>query len=108
MEESAVFSLDSLVADLKGSGQSWLPFLTVPTLRTGLYSLPAGATDQQEPHTRDEVYYVIEGRATLTVGGRKHSVKPGDVVFVGAHAVHRFHDIEEALLQLVFFSEADP
>ena len=107
MEEPAVFSLDSLVAKLKESEQSYLPFLTVPTLRAGLYTLPAGGTDHQEPHDRDEVYYVIEGRSRMTIDGKQYALKPGDVIFVEAHAVHRFYDIVEPLLLLVLFSEAE-
>lgn len=107
MDKPAAFSLDSLVAELKGSGQSYLPFLTVPTLRAGLYALPAGGTDHQEPHDRDELYYVIEGRSRMSIDGKQYALKPGDVIYVEAHAVHRFYDITEPLLLLVFFSEAE-
>ncbi len=107
MDEPAVFPLDSLVAGLKESGQPYLPFLTVPTLRAGLYALPAGGTDHQEPHDRDEVYYVIEGRSRMSIGGKQYALKPGDVIFVEALAAHRFFDIKEPLLLLVFFSEAE-
>lgn len=107
MEKPAVFPLDSLVAELKGSGQAYLPFLTEPTLRSGLYALPAGATDHQEPHNRDEVYYVIEGRSSMTIDGKQYAVKPGDVIFVEAHTPHRFYDIADSLLVLVFFSEVE-
>lgn len=108
MAEQTVFSLDSLVVQLRESGQSYLPFLSVPTLRAGLYALQAGATDGQAPHNKDEVYYVLEGRARITIDGAEHPVAQGDVIFVEAFAEHRFHDIEESLLLLVFFSEADP
>jgi quercetin dioxygenase-like cupin family protein len=35
-------------------------------------------------------------------------VKAGSVVYVRAHADHRFFNIEEELKVLVFFSAADP
>ena len=101
-----VYALDSLAAALKDSGESWLPFLTVPTLRTGLYRLEKGSTDGQSPHNRDEVYYVIEGVARITIGEVEYTVKRGDVIFVKAHTKHQFHGIEMDLLLLVFFTEA--
>ena len=104
----AVYSLDSLVAQLDESSRAYLPFLGVPTLRSGLYRLESGSVDQQEPHGKDEVYYVIEGRSRMSIGEREYAVAPGDVIFVGATQKHRFRAIEEDLLLLVFFSEAIP
>ncbi len=103
-----VFKLADLVKQLEESGRPYLPFLTVPTLRTGLYALPAGGVDRQQPHGKDEVYYVIKGRSGMTIDGQEYTVAPGDVIFVAAQAEHRFHDIEEDLQLLVFFSEAEP
>ena len=102
-----VFQLADLVAQLEASRRNYLPFLNEPTLRTGLYALPAGATDTQQPHDKDEVYYVIDGRAAITIGEEMFEVEPGSVIFVEAHINHRFHDITEDLQLLVFFSEAD-
>ncbi|MFQ5568694.1 MAG: cupin domain-containing protein [Rhodothermales bacterium] len=103
-----IFQLDELLSQLEASGRAYLPFLNKPTLRTGLYVLPAGAEDRQQPHDRDEVYYVIQGRASMTVGEDQYIVQPGSVIFVEAHAAHRFHTIMEDLHVLVFFSEAPP
>ena len=103
-----VFQLADLVAQLNESGRPYLPFLNVPTLRAGLYALPAGSTDGQQPHDKDEVYYVIQGRASMTIDDEEYTIEPGSVIFVAAHAEHRFHHIQEDLQLLVFFSEAEP
>jgi mannose-6-phosphate isomerase-like protein (cupin superfamily) len=73
-------------------------------LSVGLYTLRAGAVDSQSPHREDEVYYAVRGRAMLHVTGGEHPVRPGTVLFVPAGAVHRFHDIEEDLVLLVFWA----
>jgi mannose-6-phosphate isomerase-like protein (cupin superfamily) len=67
---------------------------------------PAGAVDEQLPHTEDEVYHVTAGRAVLHVGGERWEVGPGSVAFVAAGADHRFVDIAEDLETLVFWSPA--
>jgi mannose-6-phosphate isomerase-like protein (cupin superfamily) len=77
------------------------------SLSVGLYCLPAGGTDPQDPHTEDEVYYVVSGRATIEVDGERSPVEPGDVVFVEREVDHRFLDIEEELAVLVFFAPAE-
>lgn len=73
-------------------------------LSVGLYTLAAGAVDDQNPHLEDEVYYAVRGRATLHVDGHEHRVNPGSLLFVPARAVHRFHDIVEELVLLVFWA----
>lgn len=103
-----VFQRADLAAQLEASGRAYLPFLNEPTLRAGLYALPADDVDGQQPHDKDEVYYVMQGRSGMTIDGEAYTVEPGSVIFVAARAEHRFHDIEEDLQLLVFFSEAEP
>ncbi len=85
-------------------GDPWQEFLKVPSLRTGLYVLPAGSVDTQSPHTEDEIYYVVRGRGRFTADGSEMDVEAGAVLFVAAHVEHRFHSIEEDLEVLVFFA----
>ncbi len=101
------FDLERIEAEQAGSDHAYHEFLRVPALSCGLYVLPAGGTDSQGPHTEDEVYYVLHGRATLDVGNHEHLVHPGSVVYVPAQLPHRFHSIEEDLKILVVFAPAE-
>ena len=105
------FDLKSLEAERLSLARPYFEFLRVPAMSAGIYLLPAGGTDKQKPHGQDEIYYVIRGRAGLTIqdgtGQRILSVKAGDVIFVEALREHRFHSIEEELLLLVFFAPAE-
>src|SRR6478609_8042184 len=82
-------------------------FMRVPDLSAGIYTLDAGTTDRQQPHTEDELYYVVAGRAMVTVGTDTRPVVPGTVLFVAAAVPHRFHDIAERLELLVIFGPAE-
>ncbi len=101
------FELTQLIAERERSGQPYLEFLRVDSLSAGLYVLPAGGVDRQQPHTEDEVYYVASGRGAIAVAGESRSVAAGSVVFVKAGVEHRFHSIEEELVILVFFAPAE-
>lgn len=89
------------------SGRLYHEFLRVPDLSAGIYTLDAGATDPQSPHTEDELYYVVAGRGLISVGDETRPVVPGSVVFVAAAVPHRFHDIAERLELLVLFGPAE-
>ena len=104
MADMNAFELSQLLAERETSGRAYLEFLRVPSLSMGLYVLPAGGTDPQQPHTEDEVYYVAGGRASIRVGSEDRAVEPGSVVFVEAGIEHRFHTIREGLTVLVFFA----
>ena len=94
-------------AERSAGNTAYHEFLSVPDLSAGLYVLEAGAVDGQSPHTEDELYVVMEGRATVTVGDEERSIRPGSLIFVGAGVVHRFHDIEERLVLVVAFGPAE-
>jgi mannose-6-phosphate isomerase-like protein (cupin superfamily) len=101
------FELREVEAIRRESGKLYQEFLRVPDLSAGLYVLEAGATDPQQPHREDELYYVVSGQASITVGDEERPVGPGSLVFVGAEVAHRFHDITERLELLVVFGPAE-
>jgi mannose-6-phosphate isomerase-like protein (cupin superfamily) len=101
------FELDDLRAALAAAGRLYLEFLRVPALSMGLYELPAGGVDPQQPHTEDEVYYVVRGAGRIRVGDEDRAVTAGSVVFVAAGIEHRFHSITADLAILDFFAPAE-
>jgi mannose-6-phosphate isomerase-like protein (cupin superfamily) len=97
--------LDGMIAQARSAPDGYVAeVLRSDLLSVGLYLLPAGGNDHQEPHNEDEVYYAVRGRATLRVGSEDHPVNPGTVLFVPALATHFFHDISEELVLVVFWA----
>lgn len=99
-----VFRLEQLSADNEARNQPWLEFLRTASLSMGLYQLKAGQVDQQRPHTEDEVYFVISGKAWFRSDEQTLAVGPGTLIFVERTVEHRFFDILEDLTVLVFFA----
>lgn len=91
----------------RATGGPWAQLLSVPDLSCGLYVLAPGEPDRQRPHTEDEVYVVLTGRARFTAGADTVGCGPGDVLFVPAGVPHRFHDIAEELRLVVVFGPAE-
>lgn len=98
------FNLNNLVSESAQTNRRWHEFLRVPSLSVGLYHLKAGQPDKQQPHTEDEVYYVLHGRASFRAGEQQQAVAPGMLIFVERSVEHRFYDITEDLTVLVFFA----
>ncbi len=102
------FKINDLLETLEKSGRHYREFLRTDAMSAGIYELPAFSEDMQTPHSEDEIYYVVRGRAKFfceaTGARRNREVGPGSVLFVGANADHRFHSIAEDLVVLVFFA----
>ncbi len=100
------FDFPDQIKKAQQAGKDSLEFLRVPALSLSTYRLAAGGPDPQQPHTEDEVYYVVRGRARFRAGADDCGVQPGTVLFVEANVEHRFHSITEDLELLVVFAPA--
>jgi mannose-6-phosphate isomerase-like protein (cupin superfamily) len=75
------------------------------TLSIEIYA-PRGR-DPQSPHTRDEVYAVVQGSGQFRNGRDRHPFGPGDVLFVPAGVEHRFEEFTDDLVVWVIFYGPD-
>jgi mannose-6-phosphate isomerase-like protein (cupin superfamily) len=103
----STYSLTQLLQQQESTGKLYLEFLRRPSMSLGVYALPAGTVDPQEPHSEDEVYFVHGGRAQIRINEEDFDVQPGSIIFVARQVPHRFHSITEELKVLVFFAPAE-
>lgn len=107
MSKASFFEISQVEQQRARSGKLYGEFLRVPAMSAGVYVLPAGGADPQSPHKEDEMYYVVRGKARMRAGAEDQPVGPGSVIFVAAGVEHRFYDISEELVVLVFFAPAE-
>ncbi len=75
------------------------------TLSVELYA-PRGQ-DEQTPHRQDELYIVVSGSGTFSLGSERQPFGPGDVLFVPAGAEHRFVEFSDDFQTWVVFYGPD-
>jgi len=96
------FTPSEALAKLPGpGGKRFVKLYEHGTLVVELYA-PRGK-DPQQPHTRDEVYFVATGRGTFVDGPERYAFGPGDLLFVPAGVVHRFEGFTGDLAVWVLF-----
>jgi mannose-6-phosphate isomerase-like protein (cupin superfamily) len=66
------------------------------------YYAPRGS-DQQTPHSKDEIYIIASGHGWFRTGDDRFAVRQGDALFVPAGAEHRFEDFNDAFETWVIF-----
>jgi mannose-6-phosphate isomerase-like protein (cupin superfamily) len=101
-----IFEINRIREALSGGKVQYKEFLRSPSLSCGVYHLPRGAKDMQTPHDEDEVYFVLDGKASMKLGDEMREVTSGDILYVKATEEHSFFEIEEDMTLLVFFAAA--
>lgn len=69
------------------------------TVEVGRYA--TGTSEPKNPHTGDEIYYLISGSGMARVGDETYPVEAGDVVYVESGLEHDFFNIEEEITVLI-------
>lgn len=82
-------------------GKRFATLFTHGTLLVDVYA-PRGR-DPQQPHSRDEVYIVLQGRGTFMIAGRREPFGPGDFLFAPAGVAHHFEDFTDDFATWVLF-----
>lgn len=101
------YKVDTLKARRMGSSADYLELFRQPAMSAGAYMLPKDAFDPQQPHTEDEMYYIINGKGRFTCGSEDLPAEAGQVFFVEKGVEHRFHDISEDMTILVVFAPSE-
>lgn len=91
----------ALAAGPPPTGNLAVPLFAHGSLVVEMYQ-PQGA-DPQQPHDRDEVYFVARGRSLFSDGAGRFEVKAGSFVFVAAGQPHRFEDFSSDFACWVLF-----
>jgi len=100
--------LNKLTGNMLMEKKFWTTFIDDEAVLSGLYLIPSGAIDRQHPLNKDEVYYVVGGKANIEVEGEKFPIRERSIIYVEAGSDRHFTDVEETLLFLVIFSKAQP
>ncbi len=89
-EDSSFISLEKVIAELDTTNGYFLNVFKNKGLNAGILRLRKGETDTQEPHSVDEVYFVIEGTGHIEIEDKMKPVNRGDFIFLPANVHHRF------------------
>ncbi len=102
-EDGSFVSLEKILADLDATDEYFLNIFKSKGFDMGILRLRKGEIDTQEPHSVDEVYFVIEGSGHIELEGKMKPVNRADFIFVPANVQHRFVVGNKDLIVLYFF-----
>jgi mannose-6-phosphate isomerase-like protein (cupin superfamily) len=102
LPDAARITVDEVLRRIPGpGGRRWEVAFERGSLEVELYA--PKDHDPQTPHTRDELYVVVQGSGTFVVDDARTPFGPGDVLFVAAGRAHRFEDFGPDLQAWVVF-----
>src|SRR5918999_4073481 len=103
-EDISIISLEKVIADLVATiNEYFRKIFKSNGLEVGILRLRKGETDTQDPHSVDEVYFVIEGTGHIEIEDEMKPVNRGDFIFLPANVHHRFVVGNKDLMVLYLF-----
>ena len=99
-----IYELKDLLSNLDQAHDYSLQFHNTKSIIAGIIRLHPGENDYQEPHSLDEIYYIIEGDGYIEINHQNHPIKKGAVIFIPANAQHRFIENKKVLVILYVFA----
>jgi mannose-6-phosphate isomerase-like protein (cupin superfamily) len=102
-----IFELEKLISRLDKQGNYFLNFVDLNALQVGILRLRPFEKDVQEPHSGDEIYFVIRGNGFIQMNNKKHKIMPNSFIYVPANMEHRFVDNPEELIVAYFITNRD-
>jgi mannose-6-phosphate isomerase-like protein (cupin superfamily) len=103
--EEEIFELKDLLSKVRNSSSYFLEFINSGRIEAGIIKLRPGQCDTQEPHNKDELYYIIEGEGYIRIGSREYMLKQGTMIFIPAKTHHRFLKNNTDLIVLYVFGK---
>jgi quercetin dioxygenase-like cupin family protein len=101
-----IFRLKDLPPVERGRGIKSIPLAGPETgssvLLQGQTIFPPGGAIALHTHSSDECIVVLEGRAACEVNGERHELEPFDGTFVEAGVPHRFINVGNAVLRILW------
>jgi mannose-6-phosphate isomerase-like protein (cupin superfamily) len=77
------------------------------TFNAGVATIEPGGFLAAHRHTPSELYFVLEGRAKITIDGTTHDVAAGTGVFIPGNAEHAIRNEGEAPVRFLFAFASD-
>ncbi len=100
-------STERLIAELEAEDEQFAEVLSTESVTVEIGQYPTSSP--KNPHTEDEIYYIISGSGMIRVGDETYDVGAGDVVFVEQGLEHDFFNVDEEITALtIFVGSADP
>jgi len=98
-----IFDLEKVISAVPNS-QYFHNFLNVETMEVGVINLKKGQKDTQQPHSFDEIYYIISGYGTIEIDGINNDVHTGKIIYIPKNVRHSFHANSDKIIALYVIS----
>lgn len=102
-KEPRIYEIDRYLSELKNRKQYFIDCINTNRIQAGVMLLHPGEDDIQEPHSIDEVYYIVQGNGFIKIEKKDHEIKPGTIIFIPANVEHKFHGNNQDLVIFYVF-----
>lgn len=96
------FDLNTIIEQVKESDMYYKSFIEKMHMDVGVLVLRPGEEDNQKPHSKDEVYLILQGDGYLTIDSEKHPITEKMFYLVKKNKRHYFSDNTKDIIAVYF------
>jgi len=97
-----IIEIRKLYSKMDLDNSDFLTFFDLEHLQAGILRLRPGDIDTQEPHSTDEVYFVLEGDGFIEIGNKSYAIKKDLFIYVPAKLNTGFTEIHKRYWYYIF------
>ncbi|MHA1990401.1 MAG: cupin domain-containing protein [Candidatus Hodarchaeales archaeon] len=97
------FDLNTIIERVKESNIYYKSFIDEPHMDIGVLVLKPGQEDNQKPHSKDEIYFILHGDGYITIDDHKHPIIEKMFYFVRKNIKHYFSHNTKEIVVVYFF-----
>lgn len=102
-----VKSYEKKLRTLKKDHEIFHTFVRGDKLSMGIQILKKGENYGEPAHKNGEIYYILKGKAKLSIGKKIFNVSPGMAMNIPPKVIHNFYDVKKELVFLFTFGGRD-
>jgi mannose-6-phosphate isomerase-like protein (cupin superfamily) len=105
-----IYDTTSIISKIESNNKKnnesyFLDILNTNSLDAGILVLKPGQKDIQQPHSSDEIYYIIEGNGFIEIDKEIYPLQKGTCIFVPSNTSHRFFGNTIRLVTIYIFGK---
>ena len=97
------FDIESLINDIQESNTYYKSFIDTENMDVGVLHLKPDQEDNQLPHDKDEVYFILQGDGYFEIGNEIHKIVENRFYFVPKEIKHRLFANNKNIIAIYFF-----
>ena len=97
-----IFDFKEMVEAIRQSNTYYNSFIDAQNMDIGILVLKPGEEDIQKPHTKDEIYFILQGDGYMVIDKENVPIKEKTFYLIKKNTFHKFFSNKKEIIAIYF------